>query len=99
MMMIIMMMMMIIIIIVIIIVIIIIIIPNRNTCRKCKCPRDVHDILIKSEVGLLDRICLELKGPEKYPTERDRAHRMGYSWVPAGLDKLKVSWPQPLLFS
>ncbi|ESN90665.1 hypothetical protein HELRODRAFT_71169, partial [Helobdella robusta] len=65
----------------------------RNTCRKCKCARDCHDVVIKSSVTLFDRLGMKLCGAPQATSqsERDRANRLGYSWIPFGLDTSKVN--------
>lgn len=66
--------------------------PWRNTCKQCKCSREAHDILVKPDVCLYDRLGLVCSNQTKQDiqADRERAFRMGFSWIPDGMEKMKL---------
>ena len=63
----------------------------RNICRHCKCLQNAHDLSRSDFVDIYDRIGLEPPSDIDLQTDRNKALRLGYSWVPAGLSAKQVT--------
>ena len=67
----------------------------RNICVHCKCTRNSHDIVQVDQVlDVRERLGWDPpKDPSLQPT-KDKAAKLGYAWIPAGLSKPKVGYSQ-----
>lgn len=63
----------------------------RNVCKHCKCLRQIHDVTHSDFVNVWERLSLpQPADPERWMS-KEKAHKLGYAWVPAGLDAKQAS--------
>ena len=63
----------------------------RNNCKHCKCARDVHDVYNDNFVNVRDRLGWKREEDPSLQTSKEKTLREGFTWVPSGLTREKVS--------
>ena len=64
---------------------------DRNICRHCKCPQNAHDLSQSDFVDICRRVGLEPPADIDLQADRNKALKLGYSWVPPGLSAKQVT--------
>ncbi|XP_070568581.1 four and a half LIM domains protein 2-like isoform X1 [Ptychodera flava] len=62
----------------------------RKSCLNCRCPRLDHDIIHDNYVTVKEHMGLQSADDSETKSEKERAIRNGYSWVPTGLSADKI---------